>query len=131
LENGIVPGGGAAFLHAAKSIRPNFAALNGDTLTGALILSSALSAPLRQIVDNSGANGRVVCEKVLDSNNTSWGYDALECRYCDLFKAGIADPLNVALIALRSAVSMASTLITTNAMVFSGKTDPAALSCES
>jgi chaperonin GroEL len=116
VEEGIVPGGGVALLHATRVLK-NLKPDNDDQRVGVEIVERALSAPTRQIAENAGAEGAVVVGKVLESKNTSFGYDAQAGKYTDLVKAGVIDPAKVVRIALQDAASVAGLLITTEAMV--------------
>jgi len=116
VEEGVVPGGGVALLHATRILK-NLNPANDDQRVGIEIVERALSAPTRQIAENAGAEGAVVVGKVLESKNPSFGYDAQEGKYTDLVKAGVIDPVKVVRIALQDAASVAGLLITTEAMV--------------
>jgi len=116
VEEGVVPGGGVALLHATRVLK-NLNPENDDQRVGVEIIERALSAPTRQIAENAGAEGAVVVGKVLESKNTSFGYDAQAGKYTDLVKAGVIDPAKVVRIALQDAASVAGLLITTEAMV--------------
>src|SRR5579872_3398983 len=119
VEEGMLPGGGAALLHALKAIDAKFKGGNGmptEELVGIAIVKRALEEPLRQIADNAGAEGSVVVQKVktLDSNH---GYDAIANDYGDMFKKGIVDPLKVTRSALENAASIAALLLTTETLI--------------
>ena len=116
VEEGIVAGGGVTLLHAAKAI-DKLQAINNDQKVGMEIVRKAVQAPVRQIVENSGADGSVVVGKLLDSTDFNWGYDAQAGEFTALVKAGILDPAKVIRIALQNAASVAGLLITTEAMV--------------
>jgi chaperonin GroEL len=116
VEEGIVAGGGAALVYAARaleSVQPT----NSDQKVGVEIIRKALQAPARQIAENSGVDGSVVIGKLLESKDHNWGFDAQEGTYVDLVKAGIVDPTKVVRTALQDAASVAGLLITTEAMV--------------
>lgn len=116
VEEGIVPGGGVALLRAVKSldaVKP----LNDDQRVGIGIVRRAMQAPARQIAQNAGADGSVIVGKILESNVYGWGYNAQKDEYCDMIAAGIIDPAKVVRAALQDAASVASLLITTEAMV--------------
>ncbi len=116
VEEGIVAGGGAALLYATKALsrlRP----ANDDQKVGIDIVRRALQAPARQIAENAGADGSVVVGKLLESNDTNYGFDAQNGQYTDMLKAGIIDPTKVVRLALQDAASIAGLLITTEAMV--------------
>ncbi len=116
VEEGIVAGGGAALLYASRAIE-KIKASNDDQRRGIDIVRRALEAPARQIAENAGVDGSVVVGRMLDQKEYSYGYDAQKNEYCDMIKAGIIDPTKVVRIALESAASVASLLITTEAMV--------------
>jgi len=115
VEEGIVPGGGVALLRAAKAI--DSLKLEGDEKVGASIVRRALEEPIRQIVENAGLEGSVVVEKVKAAGVTSYGFDAESCDYVDMMQAGIIDPTKVERIALQNAASIASLLLTTEALI--------------
>jgi len=116
VEEGIVAGGGSAFIHASKEVAKLADTLDGDEKTGANIILKALEAPLYCIVENAGLNGSVVINKVKESN-VGIGFDALTEQYVDMVEAGILDPTKVTRSALQNATSVASTLLTTESVV--------------
>ncbi len=116
IEEGIVPGGGTAFLKAQQTLLSQLSTLQGDEKTGAEILVRALEAPCRQIAENAGVHGQVVVEKV-KTEGANIGYDALNGVYIDMFKAGVVDPAKVTRSALENAASIASLLLTTEALI--------------
>jgi chaperonin GroEL len=116
VEEGIVPGGGVALLYAARSL-DKLQPENEDQRVGIEIVRRALRTPARQIVENAGMDGSVVIGKLLDQKNANYGFDAQKGEYVDLVKAGIIDPTKVVRTALQDAASIASLLITTEAMV--------------
>ena len=116
MEEGIVAGGGAAYIHAAKDVAKFAAKLSGDEKTGANIVLKALEAPLYHIAANAGLEGAVVVNKVKESKD-GFGFDALKETYVDMVKAGILDPAKVTRSALQNAVSVAATLLTTESVV--------------
>ncbi|MCH2548596.1 MAG: chaperonin GroEL [Alphaproteobacteria bacterium] len=122
VEEGIVPGGGVALLYATK-VLDKIAVENEDQRVGINIVRKAIQTPVRQIVENSGADGAVVSGKLLEQKNGSYGYDAQKGIYTDMVKAGIIDPTKVVRAALQDAASVAGLLITTEAMV-GEKPDP-------
>ena len=127
VEEGIVPGGGVALLHAARALK-DLSGANDDQKVGVDIVRRALTVPTRQIADNAGAEGAVVVGKVLEAKSASFGYDAQLDKYTDLVKAGIIDPAKVVRTALQDAASVAGLLITTEAMVADRPEDkPAAM----
>ena len=116
VEEGVVPGGGAALLYAAKSLdKLNVA--NDDQRVGIDIVRRALQTPLRQIAENAGEDGAVVAGKLLDRKDSTHGFDAQKGEYVNMIKAGIIDPTKVVRTALQDASSVAGLLITTEAMV--------------
>lgn len=116
VEEGIIAGGGSAYIHAQKDLDQMIASLEGDEKTGARIVEKALEAPLRAIVENAGLEGAVVIDKV-KASETGVGFDAATETYVDMVSAGIIDPVKVTRSALSHAVSVASTLLTTEAAV--------------
>jgi chaperonin GroEL len=114
IEEGIVPGGGVALLRCRTAVAAVAAGLEGDRRTGARILERALEAPIRQIALNSGVDAGVVVDKVL-AGSGAWGFDAAQVEYCDLVARGIVDPTKVLRTALANAVSVASTLLLSDA----------------
>ena len=122
VEEGIVVGGGSAFLLANAKIKLN---LTGDEAIGADIVTRALKAPLKQIAENAGFDAGVVANNVLMSNKANYGFNAATGEYVDMFEAGIVDPVKVSRIALQNAVSVASLLLTTEATITNAKEDKA------
>ena len=116
VEEGIVAGGGVALLYATRALA-NLEHSNDDQRRGADIIKHALQAPIRQIVENAGTDGSVVVGKLLEQNDTNFGYDAQKGEYTDLVKAGIIDPVKVVRTALQDAASIAGLLITTEALI--------------
>jgi chaperonin GroEL len=114
VAEGVVPGGGLALLRAADAVAREEADCSGDERTGLLILRRALEAPARQIAENSGADGGVAVDR-MRSGQGSTGFDAARCAYVDLVAAGIIDPTKVVRVALGNAVSVAGTLLLTEA----------------
>ena len=114
---GIVPGGGVALLKLKKPLKKFINSLSGDEKTGAQIILSALDAPLKQIAENAGICGGVVCEKVSSKTDPCFGFDAYTNKYGNMFKLGIIDPTKVTRFALQNAASVASTLLTTECLV--------------
>src|SRR5215468_10298663 len=115
VEEGIVPGGGVALLRASKAV--DRVTAEGDEKVGAMIVQRALEAPIRQIVENAGAEGSVIVEKVKSEPVANRGYDAESMDYVDMVQAGIIDPTKVERVALQNAASIASLLLTTEALV--------------
>lgn len=116
VEEGIIAGGGSAYIHATKEVAKLLDTLHGDEKTGAAIVLKALEAPLTQIAENAGLEGAVIVNEVKRSE-IGMGYDALNDEYVDMVKAGILDPAKVTRSALQNATSVASTLLTTEAAV--------------
>ncbi len=116
VEEGIVAGGGAALIYALKSL-DDLTAANNDQSVGINIVRRALQAPARQIAENAGEDGSVIVGKLLESSDTTWGFDAQKGEFTDLVKAGIIDPTKVVRSALQNAASVAGLLVTTEAMV--------------
>jgi chaperonin GroEL len=116
VQEGVVPGGGVALVHAGKALK-GLQGDNPDQTAGIAIIRKALQAPLRQIAENAGVDGSVVAGKVLESDNRAFGYDAQSESYGDMLKAGVIDPTKVVRIALEYAASIAGLLVTTEAMV--------------
>ena len=116
VEEGIVPGGGTAYILAKKQVEKMLPEMDGDERTGANIILKALETPLYYIADNAGMDGSVIVNKVYESKR-GFGYDAYEDKYVDMVKAGILDPTKVTRTALQNATSVASTLLTTESVV--------------
>ncbi len=116
VEEGIVPGGGVTLLFASRALE-KLKGSNDDEQAGINIVKKALQSPLRLIVENAGLDGAVVAGKILESKDTSYGFDAQKGEYCDLIKAGIIDPTKVVRTALQDAASVAALLITTEALI--------------
>ena len=116
VEEGILPGGGVALLRALKAL-DNLAPGNGDQKMGIDIVRRAVQAPARQIVQNAGADGSLVVGRLMEREDYAWGWNAATGEYQDLVKAGVIDPAKVVRTALQDAASIASLLITTEAMV--------------
>ena len=116
VEEGIIAGGGSAYIHATKEVADMAAGLEGDEKTGANIVLKALEAPLYHIAANAGLEGSVIINKVKEME-TGWGFDALKEEYVNMVDAGILDPAKVTRSALQNATSVASTLLTTESVV--------------
>ena len=116
VEEGIIAGGGSAYIHAAKTVKEMTKDLTGDEKTGAEIVLKALEAPLYHIAANAGLEGSVIINKVKESE-AGIGFDAYNEEYVDMVKAGILDPAKVTRSALQNATSVASTLLTTESVV--------------
>jgi chaperonin GroEL len=115
VEEGIVPGGGVALLRAGAGL--DTLKLSGDEATGVDIVRRALEEPLRQIVQNAGLEGSIIVEKVRVSKDMAYGFDAQSNQYVDMVRAGIIDPTKVERVALQHAASIASLLLTTEALI--------------
>ena len=126
VEEGIISGGGSAYIHASKEVAKLVATLEGDERTGAKIILKALEAPLFRIVENAGLEGSVVVNKVRESS-VGVGFDAYREEYVDMVKSGILDPAKVTRSALQNANSVASTLLTTESAVANIKEDAPAM----
>jgi len=122
VEEGIICGGGSAYIHASKEVAKLAASLEGDEKTGAGIVLKALEAPLYHIAANAGLEGSVIINKVRESE-VGVGFDALKEEYVDMVSAGILDPAKVTRSALQNATSVASTLLTTESVVANIKED--------
>ncbi len=116
IQEGILPGGGVALLRAAATAKSGDG-LTHDEKVGYDIVVRACRSPLKQIVDNAGEDGSIVAAKILEEKNFNFGYDARLSKYCDLVKEGIIDPLKVVRSALQNASSVASLLLTSDALV--------------
>ena len=116
VQEGVVPGGGVALIHAGK-VLATIRGENNDQDAGIKIVRRAIQAPLRQIAGNAGVDGSVVVGKVIESDSPSFGFDAQAEEYVDMLKAGVIDPTKVVRIALENAASIAGLLITTEAMI--------------
>lgn len=122
VEEGIIAGGGSAYIHAAKEVKQMAAELSGDEKTGAEIVLKALEAPLFHIAANAGLEGSVIINKVAESE-VGVGFDALTENYVNMIESGIIDPAKVTRSALQNATSVASTLLTTESVVADIKED--------
>ncbi|MGA7674094.1 MAG: chaperonin GroEL [Rhizomicrobium sp.] len=116
VEEGIIPGGGAALLYATRALA-NLTGDNDDQNVGIAIVRKAIQSPIRQIVENAGVEASIVVGKLLDQKSANYGYNAQTEEYVDLVETGIVDPTKVVRIALQNASSVAALLITTEAMV--------------
>ena len=126
VEEGIISGGGSAYIHASKAVAKAIEELEGDEKTGAKIILKALEAPLAQIAKNAGLEGAVIVNKVRESE-VGTGFDALTEQYVDMVENGILDPAKVTRSALQNATSVASTLLTTESVVADIKEDAPAV----
>jgi chaperonin GroEL len=126
VEEGVISGGGSAYIHASKQVAKLIETLEGDVKTGAQIVLKALEAPLFHIAANAGLEGSVIINKVRESK-VGVGFDALNEEYVDMIAAGILDPAKVTRSALQNACSVASTLLTTESVVATIKEDTPAM----
>ena len=125
VEEGIVAGGGTAYVNAIPAVEKLIAKLSGDEKTGAQIIARALQAPIRQIAENAGVDGSIVYDKIRSSRKVGYGYNAYTETYCDMIPSGIVDPTKVTRTALENAASIASCVLTTESLV-ADKPDPKA-----
>ena len=116
VEEGVIAGGGSAYIHAMKDVQKVIDGLEGEEKTGAKIILKALEAPLYHIVANAGLEGAVIISKVKEAA-VGTGFDAYKEEYVDMIEAGILDPTKVTRSALQNANSVASTLLTTESVV--------------
>ena len=121
VEEGIVAGGGTALVNVIDAVDTVIATLDGDEKTGAQIVAKALTAPMKQIADNAGLDGSVIVSKVRESGKVGFGFDAYAEKYCDMLECGIVDPAKVTRSALQNAASIASTVLTTESVVYEKK----------
>ncbi len=121
IEEGVVVGGGIALVRIKPILDEYINTLTGDEKLGAMIVSKALEAPVRQIAKNAGVDDGVIVRDILSNEDQDYGYDAMNDRYCNMFEAGIIDPMKVTRTALESAGSVASTLLTTECVVVNDK----------
>ena len=125
VEEGIVAGGGTAYVNAICAVEELVGTLSGDEKTGAQIIAKALQSPIRQIAENAGVDGSVVFEKIRTSGKVGYGYNAYTEEYVDMISAGIVDPTKVTRSALENAASIGACVLTTESLVVD-KPDPAA-----
>ncbi len=123
VEEGIVPGGGTAYLNVIPDLDGLLKSVEGDEKTGVMIVKKALEAPVRQIAENAGYEGSVVVDKIMRARKKGYGFDAYAEKYCDMTEAGIVDPTKVTRSALQNAASIAATVLTTEAIVTDTKED--------
>ncbi|MCM1505547.1 MAG: chaperonin GroEL [Ruminococcus flavefaciens] len=123
VEEGIVAGGGTAYINAIPAVEKMLPSLDGDEKTGAKIILKALEAPVRQIAENAGLEGSVIVDKIRRSRKVGYGFDAYNETYCDMIPAGIVDPTKVTRSALQNAASVASMVLTTESLVADIKED--------
>jgi len=117
VAEGIVPGGGTAYVVAAKAADKLTATLEGDEKTGAALIAKALKAPIMQIAFNAGLEGAVILNNVYNAENSYYGFDAANDKYCDMIECGIVDPTKVCRSALENAASVASMVLTTESLI--------------
>jgi len=117
VEEGIVPGGGIAFLNVLPNVQAELAKFAGDAKTGVQIIIRALEEPLRQIAINAGIDGSVIVENIKNSHKNGYGFDALKGEYVDMIERGIIDPTKVTRSALQNAASVAAMILTTESLV--------------
>ncbi len=117
VEEGIVAGGGTAYVNAIPAVEELIDQVEGDEKTGVQIIARALAAPLRQIATNAGLDASVILEKVRTSGEVGYGFDAYKEKYCDMIDSGIVDPTKVTRSALENAASISAMLLTTEALV--------------
>ena len=125
VEEGIVAGGGTAYVNAVPAVKALLDTVEGDEKTGVNIIARALTEPMRQIATNAGIDGSVVLEKIRESGKVGYGFDAYKEVYCDMIEAGIVDPTKVTRSALQNAASIAATLLTTESLVADKPEPPA------
>ena len=125
VEEGIVAGGGTAYVNAIASVEKLLAETEGDEKTGVSIIAKALTEPMRQIATNAGIDGSVVLENVKKADKVGYGFDAYNETYVDMISAGIVDPTKVTRSALENAASIAATLLTTESLVADKPQPPA------
>ena len=123
VEEGIVAGGGVALINVLSSVEAVAASLEGDEKTGAMIVAKSIVSPMKQIADNAGLDGAVIISKIRESEKTGYGFDAYKEEYCDMLERGIVDPTKVTRSALQNAASIASTVLTTESVVYDKKED--------
>ena len=125
VEEGIVAGGGTAYVNAVSAVEKLIPEMEGDEKTGVRIIAKALTEPMKQIAANAGIDGSVVLEKIRESGKVGYGFDAYKETYVDMISAGIVDPTKVTRSALENAASIAATLLTTESLVADKPQPPA------
>ena len=123
VEEGIVAGGGTAYLNVIADVAKVAETVEGDEKTGVMIVLKALEAPVRQIAENAGLDGGVIVHTIKNSGKIGWGFDAYNEEFCDMVSCGIVDPTKVTRSALQNAASIASTILTTESVVCDKKED--------
>ena len=131
VEEGMVAGGGTAYLNVIPEVAKLLDTVDGDEKTGIQIVLKALEEPVRQIAANAGIDGAVVVNEILKSGKVGYGFDAYNEVYCDMMDAGIVDPTKVTRSALQNAASIASVVLTTESLVFEQKPDAASAAAAS
>jgi len=126
VEEGIVAGGGTAYINVIADVEKLLGDVEGDEKTGVQIILKALEAPVRQIAANAGLEGSVIVDKIKESGKNGYGFDAYNEVYCDMMEAGIVDPTKVSRSALQNAASVSATILTTEALVANQKEPEAA-----
>ena len=127
VEEGIVAGGGTAYLNIIKDVESVLDAVDGDEKTGVKIVLKALEEPVRQIAENAGYEGSVIVDKIMSSGKKGYGFDAYNETFVDMMEKGIVDPTKVTRSAIQNAASVAATILTTEALVADKKEEePAA-----
>ena len=121
-EEGIVVGGGSSYLACIKPLEELIEKLSGDEKIGASLVLKAIQEPIKQIAKNSGTDSDKIIKEVLSKNDYSYGYDALNDKFVNMFEAGIVDPTKVARSALQNACSVSATLLTTEVLVVENET---------
>ncbi len=122
-SEGVVVGGGSSYLQAINNLKTLIKSLTGDEKIGAEIVLKAIQEPIKQIAKNSGVEGSVIINEVLNKNDSSYGYDALNDKFVNMYEAGIIDPTKVARSAIQNAGSVAATLLTTEVLVVDNEED--------
>ena len=117
VEEGIVAGGGTAYLNVIPAVEKVLKTVDGDEKTGVKIVLKGLEEPVRQIAANAGFDGAVIVDKIVSSKKTGYGFDAYNEKYVDMISAGIVDPKKVTRCALQNAASIASVVLTTESVV--------------
>jgi chaperonin GroEL len=117
VEEGIVAGGGTAYVVAGKAVEHLLKETSGDERTGVALIAKALEAPIKQIAANAGLEGAVILDKVKSEINVNYGFNAATEEYCDMIEAGVVDPTKVCRSALENAASIASVVLTTESLV--------------
>lgn len=117
VEEGIVAGGGTAYVVAGKAVEKLLSEVHGDEKTGVALIAKALESPIKQIAANAGLEGAVILDKVKNSHDVNFGFDAAKEEYCNMIEAGVVDPTKVCRSALENAASVAAMVLTTESLV--------------